>query len=145
MSHCSSLPYFWPMIMAIEWYFTWYLYRSAERLCNCFKKQGGLYVKVGQHISSLDYILPPEYTQAMVPLHDKVSPLPQFWPIYELHNVWVIGSYHKYNHVTYIRRNIGRSRQWKTSSNRSFSFILMTCMLPYILHHGIHACIIEPM
>eukprot|EP01087_Luapelamoeba_hula_P019116 TRINITY_DN6289_c0_g1_i1.p1 TRINITY_DN6289_c0_g1~~TRINITY_DN6289_c0_g1_i1.p1 ORF type:complete len:709 (-),score=91.54 TRINITY_DN6289_c0_g1_i1:43-2169(-) len=50
--------------------------RSAERLRICFEKQGGIYVKAGQHIYSLDYILPPEYCNAMTPLHDRTPYCP---------------------------------------------------------------------
>jgi hypothetical protein len=32
--------------------------RSADRLLRLFQKNKGIYVKAGQHISSLDYILP---------------------------------------------------------------------------------------
>jgi predicted unusual protein kinase regulating ubiquinone biosynthesis (AarF/ABC1/UbiB family) len=32
--------------------------RSADRLLRLFQQNKGIYVKAGQHISSLDYILP---------------------------------------------------------------------------------------
>jgi aarF domain-containing kinase len=45
--------------------------RSANRLLKLFKKQGGIYVKAGQHLSSLYYILPPEYCNTLRELHNK--------------------------------------------------------------------------
>lgn len=47
--------------------------RNAKRLLNLFKKQGGIYVKAGQHMSSLTYVLPPQYCYVMRELHNKVS------------------------------------------------------------------------
>lgn len=37
---------------------------------------GGVFIKVGQHIGSLDYLLPPEYVQTMRILYDKVPLTP---------------------------------------------------------------------
>lgn len=45
--------------------------RSAYKLLYLCQKQGGIYVKLGQHISSLDYLLPEEYCSAMTVLHDE--------------------------------------------------------------------------
>lgn len=39
--------------------------RSAEKLLDTFKKNGGVYIKFGQHISALVYLLPDEYTETM--------------------------------------------------------------------------------
>jgi aarF domain-containing kinase len=50
--------------------------RSAEKLLHLFQINRGIYVKAGQHISSLDYILPMEYVKTMVPLHDKAPSCP---------------------------------------------------------------------
>lgn len=50
--------------------------RSAERLLALFKKQGGIYVKAGQHMSSLWYLLPSEYCQIMTELHNKAMSKP---------------------------------------------------------------------
>ena len=48
------------------------LCRSAERLLRLFQKNKGIYVKAGQRLSSLDYLVPFEFVFAMTPLHDKV-------------------------------------------------------------------------
>jgi aarF domain-containing kinase len=45
--------------------------RSANRLKNLFCLNGGVFIKVGQFIGSLDYLLPDEYVQTMKTLHDK--------------------------------------------------------------------------
>ena len=36
----------------------------------------GVYIKVGQHIGSLDYLLPPEYVQTMKVLHSNAPKNP---------------------------------------------------------------------
>ena len=42
------------------------LHRSqAERLLHLCRRNGGVYIKVGQHLANLDYILPPEYIEVM--------------------------------------------------------------------------------
>lgn len=48
--------------------------RSAEKLLDLFRKNGGIYVKLGQHIASLVYLLPVEYTETMTVLQDKCDP-----------------------------------------------------------------------
>ena len=45
--------------------------RSAQRLKDVFCKNGGAFIKVGQHIGGLDYLLPNEYVKTMKQLHDK--------------------------------------------------------------------------
>ncbi|XP_049852215.1 aarF domain-containing protein kinase 1-like [Schistocerca gregaria] len=47
--------------------------RSAETLVGLFQRQGGIYVKCGQHMSSLTHLLPPEYCRAMSRLHSNAS------------------------------------------------------------------------
>jgi hypothetical protein len=47
--------------------------RNAKRLLSLFKKQGGIYVKAGQHMSSLTYVLPPQYCHVMRELHNKAA------------------------------------------------------------------------
>lgn len=34
-------------------------------------KNGGAFIKVGQHLGSLEYLLPREYVETMKVLHDK--------------------------------------------------------------------------
>ncbi|OAJ44847.1 hypothetical protein BDEG_28035 [Batrachochytrium dendrobatidis JEL423] len=48
--------------------------RSALRLRQLFRSNGGVYVKLGQHISALVYLLPKEYTETMKELQDKCDP-----------------------------------------------------------------------
>jgi aarF domain-containing kinase len=50
--------------------------RSAERLLSLFKKQGGVYVKAGQHMASLYYLLPKEYCTVLSELHNRASAQP---------------------------------------------------------------------
>lgn len=45
--------------------------RSAQRLRDVCSKNGGVFIKVGQHISSLEYLLPHEYTQTMKIFHNQ--------------------------------------------------------------------------
>ncbi|XP_035665840.1 aarF domain-containing protein kinase 1-like [Branchiostoma floridae] len=45
--------------------------RSAERLYQLCCVNRGCYIKVGQHIGALDYLLPTEYVQTMKILHSK--------------------------------------------------------------------------
>lgn len=60
-------------------------YKQAKSACHltaagkmleliCINK--GVYIKVGQHIGSLDYLLPPEYVQTMKVLHSKAPQNP---------------------------------------------------------------------
>ena len=43
--------------------------RSAERLREMCCRNGGCFIKVGQHIGALDYLLPAEYVNTMKVLH----------------------------------------------------------------------------
>lgn len=44
--------------------------RAASRLRDLCCLHGGVYIKAGQHIGALDYLLPDEYVQTMKVLHD---------------------------------------------------------------------------
>ncbi|KAG0337534.1 hypothetical protein BG004_007609 [Podila humilis] len=48
--------------------------RSAERLREMLRINGGIYIKLGQHLASLKYLLPDEWTTAMEPLQDRCTP-----------------------------------------------------------------------
>lgn len=52
--------------------------RSAERLLHLCCVNGGVFIKVGQHVGALDYLLPEEYVHTLRVLHSKApaSPLP---------------------------------------------------------------------
>ncbi|GHJ87079.1 hypothetical protein NliqN6_3481 [Naganishia liquefaciens] len=49
--------------------------RSSRRLFEALKRNAGIYVKLGQHISSIQ-ALPKEWTEAMRPLQDQCYPTP---------------------------------------------------------------------
>ncbi|KAF8927706.1 hypothetical protein BGZ58_010211 [Dissophora ornata] len=50
--------------------------RSAERVMKMMRENGGIYIKLGQHLASLKYLLPEEWTKTMEPLQDKCTPSP---------------------------------------------------------------------
>ena len=51
--------------------------KSANKLLNMCTKNGGVYIKVGQHIATLRYLIPNEYCDILKVLHSKapVSPI----------------------------------------------------------------------
>ena len=50
--------------------------RCAERTFDAMERNGSIFIKLGQHLSSLNYLLPSEWCDTFVPLQDKcpVSP-----------------------------------------------------------------------
>ncbi|KAI8996789.1 ABC1 family-domain-containing protein [Pilobolus umbonatus] len=48
--------------------------RSANRVLDGFLKLGGIYVKIGQHVSAMSYILPVEWTSTLSVLQDQCEP-----------------------------------------------------------------------
>ncbi|KAG0242556.1 hypothetical protein BGW41_003914 [Actinomortierella wolfii] len=48
--------------------------RSAIRVREALKANGGIYIKLGQHVASLKYLLPDEWTTSMEPLQDRCIP-----------------------------------------------------------------------
>jgi aarF domain-containing kinase len=44
--------------------------RAANRLLQLCRKNGGVYIKVGQHLAQLDYLIPEEYTEVLSSLFD---------------------------------------------------------------------------
>lgn len=46
-------------------------FRSAERLRDLCCANRGTFIKVGQHLGALDYLLPEEYTTTLKVLHSK--------------------------------------------------------------------------
>jgi len=50
--------------------------RSAETLLRLCEKNGGVFIKVGQHIGALDYLLPEEYVNTMKVLHSRAPYMP---------------------------------------------------------------------
>ncbi|XP_069805524.1 aarF domain-containing protein kinase 1 [Dendropsophus ebraccatus] len=53
--------------------------RSARRLLDLCCANRGTYIKVGQHLGALEYLLPPEYTSTLGVLHSRApsTPLPE--------------------------------------------------------------------
>lgn len=49
---------------------------AAEKLLDLICINKGVYIKVGQHIGSLDYLLPPEYVSTMKILHSNAPKNP---------------------------------------------------------------------
>ncbi|KAF2418789.1 ABC1 family protein [Tothia fuscella] len=51
--------------------------RCALRTLSAMQANGSIFIKLGQHLSSLNYLLPPEWCDTFIPLQDKcpVSPL----------------------------------------------------------------------
>eukprot|EP00980_Cylindrotheca_fusiformis_P001220 scaffold328_cov130-Cylindrotheca_fusiformis.AAC.34 len=45
--------------------------RSAKRLLELCRKNGGVYIKVGQHLANLDYLIPHEYIEVLSSLFDE--------------------------------------------------------------------------
>ncbi|CAL8113884.1 unnamed protein product [Orchesella dallaii] len=50
--------------------------RSAERLLDLAKANKGVFIKVGQHLGALDYLLPPEYIETLKILHSQAPSSP---------------------------------------------------------------------
>lgn len=50
--------------------------RSANHLLKLCQDNGGVFVKVGQHIGALDYLLPEEYVNTMKVLHNRSPQMP---------------------------------------------------------------------
>ena len=46
--------------------------RAAERILKCCLKNGGLYIKLGQGLVTMNHILPKPYLETLVVLQDKV-------------------------------------------------------------------------
>jgi len=50
--------------------------RSADKLLDLCCANGGVFIKVGQHIGALDYLLPDEYVNTMKVLHHEAPKMP---------------------------------------------------------------------
>ncbi|KAI9317215.1 ABC1 family-domain-containing protein [Dichotomocladium elegans] len=51
--------------------------RCANRVLDALQRLGGIYIKLGQHVSAMVYILPPEWTDTMAVLQDRCDPTPR--------------------------------------------------------------------
>lgn len=54
--------------------------RCADRLLKLARTQGGVYVKIGQHVASMNHVVPPEYSKRLKLLEDRAAHRP-FWQI----------------------------------------------------------------
>lgn len=45
--------------------------KAANITLKALEANGGIYIKLGQHITALTYLLPPEWTETMIPLQDR--------------------------------------------------------------------------
>ncbi|KAI1370163.1 ABC1-domain-containing protein [Hypoxylon crocopeplum] len=57
--------------------------RCAERTLKVLEKNGGIFIKLGQHLSAMTYLLPREWTDTFIPLQDK-CPVSSFESIEEM-------------------------------------------------------------
>lgn len=62
-SRATDLSDYWSLASVHE--------RSAKRLLALCQKNGGVFIKIGQHLSTLDYLIPVEYCQTLKCLQDK--------------------------------------------------------------------------
>ncbi|KIW95113.1 uncharacterized protein Z519_03697 [Cladophialophora bantiana CBS 173.52] len=58
--------------------------RCADRTLKAMEANGSIFIKLGQHISSMGYLLPTEYTETFVPLQDK-CPVSSYESIEEMY------------------------------------------------------------
>ena len=45
--------------------------RCAERTLHVLERNGSIFIKLGQHLSSMNYLLPLEWTETFIPLQDR--------------------------------------------------------------------------
>ncbi|KAH8821134.1 ABC1 family protein-like protein [Xylogone sp. PMI_703] len=57
--------------------------RCAERTLKVLEKNGSIFIKLGQHLSAMNYLLPLEWTTTFIPLQDK-CPVSSFESIEEM-------------------------------------------------------------
>ncbi|PSR83518.1 ABC1 family-domain-containing protein [Coniella lustricola] len=57
--------------------------RCAERTLVVLEKNGGIFIKLGQHLSAMNYLLPTEWTTTFIPLQDK-CPISSYESIQEM-------------------------------------------------------------
>ncbi|KAK4219554.1 ABC1 family-domain-containing protein [Rhypophila decipiens] len=60
--------------------------RCADRTLRVLEKNGGIFIKLGQHLSAMNYLLPTEWTNTFIPLQDKcpVSSLESIQQMFKL-------------------------------------------------------------
>lgn len=55
--------------------------RSAERIRDLCGLNGGVYVKLGQHLSQLDFVLPSEFIEVLRCMLDQVGNCDSEWEV----------------------------------------------------------------
>lgn len=69
----QDLSFVWGFLIGWKWVWIFFQVhlRSAERLRDLCCANRGTFIKVGQHLGALDYLLPEEYTTTLKVLHSK--------------------------------------------------------------------------
>ncbi|KIH86843.1 aarF domain-containing kinase [Sporothrix brasiliensis 5110] len=58
--------------------------RCALRTLHVLEKNGGIFIKLGQHLSAMNYLLPSEWTTTFIPLQDK-CPVSSFESVQQMY------------------------------------------------------------
>lgn len=58
--------------------------RCAQRTLRVLEKNGGIFIKLGQHLSAMNYLLPIEWTSTFIPLQDR-CPVSSFESIEQMY------------------------------------------------------------
>ncbi|KAH8893273.1 ABC1-domain-containing protein [Thozetella sp. PMI_491] len=58
--------------------------RCADRTLKVLERNGGVFIKLGQHLSAMNYLLPTEWTTTFIPLQDK-CPVSSYESIEEMY------------------------------------------------------------
>lgn len=58
--------------------------RCAQRTLKVLEKNGGIFIKLGQHLSAMNYLLPLEWTSTFIPLQDR-CPVSSFESIEQMY------------------------------------------------------------
>ena len=56
-------------------------YKAANRLLHLCHKNGGVYIKIGQHLANLDYLIPEEYIQVLSSLFNEAPRSCESWAV----------------------------------------------------------------
>ena len=59
-------------------------YKAANRLLHLCHKNGGVYIKIGQHLANLDYLIPEEYIQVLSSLFNEAPQSCESWTVKNL-------------------------------------------------------------
>jgi hypothetical protein len=56
-------------------------YKAANRLLRLCHKNGGVYIKIGQHLANLDYLIPEEYIEVLSSLFNEAPQSCESWTV----------------------------------------------------------------